>query len=119
MTPQFKVFMHADLVDELDEGFSPMDGLVAIGQIFGELPRRHAAIAPKRPRRQPARTLRVYRGRYDWYPLGFSYVQIANDLHVLDLWLVDDAERPAIDVVLSDETDCIQDLTANPDNKGD
>ena len=110
MTHELKVFMHRDLVDELDDGFSPMDGLVAIGQMFDELPRRHAAIAPKHPRRRAGRKLRVYRGRYDWYPLGFSYVQIANALHVLELW-IDDEDKPnrrKIDVILSDEGAGIQ-----------
>jgi hypothetical protein len=110
MTNPFKVFMHSDLVDELDEGFSPMDGIIALGQMFTELPQRHAAIAPKRPRRTAGRKLRVYRGRYNWYPLGFSYVQIGNALHVLQLWLIDEDKpnRRNIDVVLSDETAGIQ-----------
>src|SRR5580704_8389441 len=111
MTQALKVFMHRDLVDELDEGFSPMDGLIAIGQMFNELPRRHAAIAPKRPRRQAGRKLRVYCGRYDWYPLGFSYVQIGNALHVLELWIDDETDKPnrrQIDVILSDEAAAIQ-----------
>lgn len=103
MTHEFKVFMHRDLVDELDEGFSPMDGLVAIRQIFGELPRHHVEIASKRPRSQMGRSLRVYRGRYSWYPLGFSYVQIGKTLHVLQFWNDDESSRSTIDVVLSDE----------------
>lgn len=61
--------------------------------------------------RRAGRKLRVYRGRYDWYPLGFSYVQIGNALHVLELWHDDDGDklnRREVDVVLSDETSGIQ-----------
>jgi hypothetical protein len=45
---KFTVSMHPTLVDELDEGFSPTDGLVAIEEIFSELPLLHQHLAPKR-----------------------------------------------------------------------
>ena len=87
MTHRFTVVMHPDLVDELDEGFSPMDGLVAIDQMYGELPLLHRALAPKRLGNRAVRRLKVFRGCYDWYSsLGFSYVQIGTTLHVLELW---------------------------------
>ena len=92
------VSMHHDLVNELDEWFSPMDGIIAIDQIFLELPQLHPAIAPRRPHKRASRTLKVYRGRYHWYELGFSYVQIGDTLHVLDLWNWDN--RADVDVVL-------------------
>src|SRR5262249_52706101 len=83
----FTVMMHTKLVDELDEGFSPMDGLVAIDEIFTELPILHRALAPLRLRKRAGRKLKVYSGCYDWYQsLGFSYVQIGTTLHVLELW---------------------------------
>jgi hypothetical protein len=97
----FTVSMHPTLVDELDEGFSPMDGLVAVGEMFGELPLLHRAFAPKRLRKRAGRTLRVYRGCYDWYQsLGFSYVQIGTTLHVLELWYDDNPNVAAMDVIL-------------------
>src|SRR5262249_52880126 len=90
MSYAFTVMMHPTLVDELDEGFSPMDGLVAIDQMFGELPLLHQALAHKRLRKRRHRRLTVYRGCYDWYKsLGFSYVQIGTTLHVLELWYDD------------------------------
>ena len=94
----FTVSLHATLVDELDECFSPMDGIIAIDQMFQELPRLHPEFGPKRPQKRASRTLKVYRGRYDWYPLGFSYVQIGTTLHVLELWNWDD--QADVDVVL-------------------
>jgi hypothetical protein len=100
---KFTVFMHATLVDSLDEGFSPMDGIIAIDQIFLELPRLHPAPVPKRSWKRAGRRLKVYRGRYDWYDLGFSYVQIGTTLHVLELWhdaAYHDANRTEVDVVL-------------------
>jgi hypothetical protein len=101
---KFTVLMHPSLVDQLDEGFSPMDGLVAIDQMFGELPLLHQALAPKRLRKRAGRRLRVYRGCYDWYSsLGFSYVQIGTTLHVLDLWYAENLTRGKVDVILGTE----------------
>jgi hypothetical protein len=112
MTPspaptKFTVFMHPTLVDQLDEGFSPMDGIVAIDQIFAELPLLHQGLAPKRPGRRPGRRLKVYRGCYDWYrSLGFSYVQIGTTLHVLDLWYDENPNCREMDVILgTDQTE--------------
>lgn len=97
----FAVMMHPTLVDELDEGFSPMDGLVAIDQMFGELPLVHQALAPKRLRMRAGRRLQVYRGSYDWYSsLGFIYVQIGTTLHVLDLWYAEGLTPEQFDVIL-------------------
>lgn len=98
---RYTVTMHPDLVDDLDEGFSPMDGLVAIDEMFGELPLLHRAVAPTRLRKRTGRTLRVYRGCYDWYKsLGFSYVQIGTTLHVLELWYKEHPELSDVDVIL-------------------
>ncbi len=101
----FTVMMHRQLVDDLDEGFSPMDGIVAIDQMFGELPLLHQVLAPKRLRRRAGRKLKVYRGCYDWYKsLGFSYVQIGTTLHVLDLWYDETPNLNLMDVILGTET---------------
>jgi hypothetical protein len=98
---KFTVSMHPTLVDELDEGFSPMDGLVAIDEIFGELPLLHQALSPQRLRKRAGRRLKVYRGCYDWYSnLGFSYVQIGTTLHVLDLWYDKNPNLSEMDVIL-------------------
>jgi hypothetical protein len=100
MTHAFAVMMHPTLLDELDEGFSPMDGLVAIDEMFSELPLLHRALAPKRLRKRASRDLKVYRGCYDWYKsLGFSYVQIGTTLHVLELWFDENTDLGQIDVV--------------------
>jgi hypothetical protein len=97
----FTVWMHRDLVDELDEGFSPMDGIVAIDEMFCELPLVHRALAPLRLRKRAGRKLKVYRGCFDWYKsLGFSYVQIGTTLHVLELWYCENPNLADYDVVL-------------------
>ena len=97
----FTVMMHPTLVDELDEGFSPMDGIVAIDEMFSELPLLHAGVAPKRLRKRTTRKLKVYRGCYDWYKsLGFSYVQIGTTLYVLELWYDENPNLSQVDVVL-------------------
>ncbi len=101
MAQPFAVMMHSSLVDELDEGFSPMDGLVAIDEMFNELPLLHAGLAPKRLRKRTARKLRVYRGCYDWYKsLAFSYVQVGTTLHVVELWYDENPNASQVDVVL-------------------
>ena len=97
----FTVSMHPDLVDELDEGFSPMDGIVSIDEMFNELPLLHRALAPSRLRKRAGRKLKVYRGCYDWYKsLGFSYVQIGTTLHVLELWYDENPKINELDIVL-------------------
>ena len=99
--PTFTVMMHRDLVDELDYGFSPFDGIVAIDDMFGELPILHRALAPKRLKKRAGRKLKVYRGCYDWYnSLGFSYVQIGTRLHVLELWYDENPDLTKLDVIL-------------------
>ena len=101
---KFTVSMHPTLVDELDEGFSPMDGIIAIDQMFGELPLLHQALAPKHLRKRAGRRLKVYRGCYDWYSsLGFSYVQIGTTLHVLDLWHDENLTCQGVDVILGQD----------------
>lgn len=98
---KFTVSMHPTLVDDLDEGFSPMDGLFAVDGIFAELPLLHQALAPKRPGKRTGRRLKVYRGCYDWYSnLGFSYVQIGTTLYVLELWYEENPKFEELDVVL-------------------
>ena len=97
----FTVSMHPDLVDELDEGFSPMDGIVSIDEMFNELPLLHRALAPTRLRKRAGRKLKVYRGCYHWYRnLGFSYVQIGTTLHVLELWYDENPNLNKVDVIL-------------------
>jgi|HubBroStandDraft_6_1064221.scaffolds.fasta_scaffold353392_1 hypothetical protein len=97
----FTVSMHPDLVDELDEGFSPMDGIVSIDEMFNELPLLHRALAPTRLRKRAGHKLKVYRGCYDWYrSLGFSYVQLGTTLHVLELWYNENRNLDDVDVIL-------------------
>jgi hypothetical protein len=99
-TKQFTVYMHTTLVDQLDEGFSPMDGLVAINDLFVGLPLQHRSQA-KRKRWRAPRTLKVYRGRFSWYrKLGFSYVEIGDQLHVIELWFDEKPEQHQVDVIL-------------------
>jgi hypothetical protein len=101
LTHRFTVMMHPTLVDEIDEGFSPTDGLVAIDEMFSELPLLHRTLAPKRLRKRVSRNLKVYRGCYGWYQsLGFSYVQVGTTLHVLALWTNENPNLSAVDVIL-------------------
>lgn len=99
----FSVSMHPTLVDELDEGFSPMDGIVAINDLFVGLPLQHRSREPKRKRWRAPRMLKVYRGGFSWYPkLGFGYVEIQDRLHVIELWFDESPERHKVDVILEE-----------------
>ncbi len=103
MTEQYTVYMHPDLVDELDEGFSPTDGLVAINDLFTGLPLQHRSNESKRKRWRAPKRLRVYRGRFTWYrKLGFSYVEIGTQLHVIELWFDSQPERHSVDIILEE-----------------
>lgn len=99
----FTVKIHFDLENELDECFSPGDGIAAIGQLHGELPRLHRSRTKRRSR--GVKRIHLYRGRYAWFDLGFSYVQVGNVLYVIEIWHDDDWNNPnrqEVDVVLSD-----------------
>lgn len=89
-TSPFNVFMHPDLVNQLDESLSPIDGLVAIDQVFLGLPRLHAN--PLFQRHAP-RSLKAHYAVLDWCGIGLTYVQVGRELHVLDLWSDDDRQR--------------------------
>ncbi|MBS0266424.1 MAG: hypothetical protein JSS02_31120 [Planctomycetes bacterium] len=98
---KFTVSMHPTLVDGLDEGFSPMDGIAAIDEIFSELPLVHPGSVPEHERRTADRTLKLYHGCYDWYrEVGFNYVQIGTTLHVLDIWFDQSPNLSNMDVIL-------------------
>jgi hypothetical protein len=99
----FTVVAHPDLIDQLDACFSPSDGIQAIGELFGELPKVHCSHAGMPRRRMPRKRLDLYRGRFAWFDLGFSYVQFRNEPHVLGLWHDTDSGNPdrhEVDAVL-------------------
>lgn len=106
MENNFTTVLSRELADELDAGFSPMDGLIAIDQICIELPRLHRPAGVNMLHRWIGSSRNVYHGRYDWYPLGFTYRQIGDELHVLNLWSVKETgvfRRRRFDVVLGQD----------------
>lgn len=107
---KFKVVMHPDMVNELDECFSPMDGIQAIGEIFGDLPRVHRNTTARNKRHVGRRVFRIFTGRFNWFPIGFTYVQIGNLLRVLEFWYDEDYHGNRIQ-----ELDSV--IGVNPDNE--
>ncbi len=102
----YNVMMHTDLEDQLDEGFSPMDGIQAINDVYVGLPVVHVPRQSKRRGRR-RKTLRIFTARLAWYPLAVSYVQITNTLHILDIWCDDNPGSPGgieVDFVLPTTT---------------
>ena len=97
MSQLFKTILPVDLADAIDETFSPMDGVVALDEIYLELPQLHRPVGRFGIRRK------TFHGRYDWYPLGFTYEQIGSDLHIRNIWYADEKRlfrRRRIDVIL-------------------
>lgn len=106
MENAFTTVISPKLEDELDAGFSPMDGLIAIDQIYIELPQLHRPARMNLLQRWLASSGKVYHGRYHWYPLGFTYRQIAEELHIMNLWPVKRTglfRRRSFDVVLGQD----------------
>ncbi len=60
--PEFIVFMHPELVDQLDMAFSPMDGIVAIEGVFHGLPKVHKSRESKRARRTRRKSFKILHG---------------------------------------------------------
>lgn len=77
-TTPLTVFMHRKLVDRLDNCLSPLDGIFAIDDIFLELPMLRPQQAITGRRHKPRKSVRVFRGRFGWFALGFNYVHILN-----------------------------------------
>lgn len=93
----FNVIMDQSVEDRLDELFSaPGDAIAAIDELHDQLPGLH------QPQRRfwwnRKNRIRLYRGRFKWYPVFFAYVQMGMALHVLDVWEGDDVR---------DEFDCM------------
>lgn len=99
---KYRVSIGEGLFDRLESILSPMDELCAIDQIYLQLPLAHK---PTRRRKGRRPRMQVRRGRFDWYPLYFSYVQVSNRLLVVDLWAEherDGTTPQEIDTVIGD-----------------
>jgi len=114
MDNEFTTVLTHHFANQLDECLSPMDGLTAIDQICLDLPRLHRSIRPSILRRWFGASRQVYHGRYGWYPLGFTYQQIRDELHILSLWPVREKgllRRRKFDVVLDQDDDFTADTS--------
>ena len=91
MTPtqtEFTVIMDMSVEDLLDSLFNaPMDAICAIDQINMELPKLHKPERPSLWRPFRKNSLRLYRGRFEWADVGFTYVQFGTALHIMDAWI--------------------------------
>lgn len=86
-----------ELAQRIDEWHSPTDGAIAISQLIRELPFVHRPIRTLLDRVLGKTHLRQYQGRFEWTDLGFTYIQIGSELHVLSCWQAND---DAVDTVL-------------------
>lgn len=95
------------LADTLDYGLSPMDGIIAIGQVYQDLPVVHRQFKP-RPRWFHRRnSVRVYRAHMDWCGAVIEYVERDGRLYVIDVWFYSarDREVPKADCIFDEVTD--------------
>lgn len=104
-TSEFTVIMSHDVTNRLDYLFSPLDGIHAIGELHDQLPRVHQP--ERRSWWNRKNRVRLYYGRFSWYPAFFAYVQMGTALHVLDAWEGDD-ERDGFDCMLGITDQAIQ-----------
>ncbi len=107
MSHPLEVMLSRELAHRLDHWFSPADGVEAIDQIKLELPLLHP-YPGKKLGKKLLRRLTVFHGKYDWYPLGFSYVQVGHELHILDLWSCEENRlwsNPKFTVVLGTDNE--------------
>lgn len=79
----YSVFMPMEVENQLDECFSPGDGITAIEQVHGELPLLHR---PSRLSPLLANFTHLYRARFAWADVGITYIQVRNTLFVTGLW---------------------------------
>lgn len=89
------VILGHEIANELDNALSPMDGIVAIGQVTHELASIHRT---SRRRRWFQASLPIYRGLIDWCGIGFDYVEHRGYLHVLAIR--DDYTADSVDAVI-------------------
>jgi len=96
-TSESIVIMDQSVEDRLDDLFSaPGDAIAAVDELRDQLPGLHQP--ERRSWWNRKNRVRLYRGRFRWYPVFFAYVQMGTALHVLDVWEGDDAR---------DEFDCM------------
>jgi hypothetical protein len=107
-TNTYTVMMHREIADTLDYSLSPMDGIVAIGQVHTELPLFHRPSRSKSPRNH----LRLHHFRLGWAGLGLSYIELHNRLQVLEVW--QDDGRCARELPMSDDEDAYVKISDGP-----
>lgn len=105
---EFIVIMDHSVTNRLDDLFSPLDGIHAIGELHDQLPRVHQP--ERRSWWNRKNRVRLYCGRFSWYPAFFAYVQMGTALHVLDAWEGDD-EHDEFDCMLGITDQAIQEVS--------
>jgi hypothetical protein len=102
------VIMATAVADKLDNSIdAPTDAIIAIGQVYVDLPTLHQKLRSSRFRCFRRKSLRVYRARLDWCGAGIDYVELGGHLHVIDAWIdyVDDRSSRKVDCVFDYPSD--------------
>lgn len=100
------VCMASSVADKIDYSLSPCDGLVAIGQVYQDLPVAYAQRPTRRRWPWQRNSLRVRTARMDWAGIGLDFVEHGGHLHVIDVWHFSaDRSLPKTDCVLAPPTD--------------
>jgi hypothetical protein len=101
------VCMATDIEDALDYSLSPLDGALAICQVRADLPALHGKLWPSRLGWFRRNSLKLFRARFDWCPVGIDYAEHGGHLHVINVWSYSwpDPRRPKVDCVFERITD--------------
>ncbi len=99
------VCMATVIEDDLDESLSPIDGALAICQVQDELPALHRKVRPSRLGRFRRNSLKLFRARMKWCPVGIDYVEHGGYLHVVNVWYYSRNNPPKVDCVFEKITD--------------
>jgi hypothetical protein len=104
----FKILMHTEVGDAIEYALSPMDGAVAVAQVYDQLPKLHR---PRWWHRLIPNHTRLYRAELGWAGVGIVYVQLGDTLHVLDGGGMPAGFRPDIVLPEADVEDYLIDQT--------
>jgi hypothetical protein len=99
------VCMATAVADDLDNSLSPMDGAIAISQVEQDLPALHRKLRPSRLARFRRNSLKLFRARMEWCPVGIDYVDHGGYLHVVNVWSYSWDSPPKVDCVFERITD--------------
>ncbi len=97
----FRILMHPEIADRLDDTLSPLDGIVAIDTVYQRLGEAHAARKIGRWWRRSSRPTNLYHATFDALPSEIVYIEFGDTLHVIGAAPTYVGDQRRFDCVLS------------------